>query len=190
MNTTAQINLNDSSLRPTETDVTMFIYKSGTSELLQTLTHTLNRYKNPDTLVLDPSISYDINIATLPPILKKGIEIVKHTHNKIQIDAPQGFIKLTSSRSPFNVNYPMRVTQKGSQKTINHQYLNSREKYLTGNYHLEIFTLPRTYKEVTVSDKKTTIVDVPAGGTLNLRLKSPATGQLFIENKKLLITHR
>ena len=184
LNTTVQINLNDSSLKPTETDVTMFIYKSGTNELLQTLTHTLNRYKNPDTLVLDPSMIYDIKVATLPQIFKKGIEIVKHTHNKIEIDAPQGFIKLTSSRSPFNVNYPMRVTQKGEQHTINHQYSNSTEKYLTGTYQLEIFTLPRTYEEITVSDKKTTVVDVPAAGTLNLRLKSPATGQLFIENKK------
>jgi Ca-activated chloride channel family protein len=76
------------------------------------------------------------------------------------------------------------VTQKGEKNTINHQYLNSTEKYLTGTYQLEIFTLPRTYEEISVSDKKTTIVDVPAAGTLNLRLKSPATGQLFIENKK------
>ena len=184
LNTTVQINLNDSNLKPSETDVTMFIYKSGTNNLLQTLVHTLNRYKNPDTLILDPSMNYDIAIATLPPIFKKGIEIVKHTHNIIEIDAPQGFIKLTSSRSPINVNYPMRVTQKGEQRTINHQHLNSTEKYLTGDYTLEIFTLPRIYKEITVSDKQTTIVDIPAAGTLNLRLKSPTIGQLFIENKK------
>ena len=183
LNTTVQINLNDSNQNPTETDVTMFIYKSGTNELLQTLTHTLNRYKNPDTLVLDPSINYDISVQTLPPIFKKEVEIKKHTHNKIQIDAAQGFIKLISSRSPSNINYVMRVLEKGKQKTINHQTVNSTEKYLTGTYELEIFTLPRTYKEVIVSDKKTTIIDVPAPGVFNLRLKSPVTGQLFVENK-------
>ena len=184
LNTTAQINLNDSSHKPTETDVTMFLYKSETNELLQTLTHTLNRYKNPDTLVLDPSMSYDITIQTLPPIFKKGVQIVKHTHNKIEIDAAQGFLKFVSSRSPFKVNYQMRVTQKGASKTINHQSLNSTEKYLTGTYLLEVFTLPRIYKEVKITDKKTTTVDIPAAGTINLRFKSPSTGQIFVDSKE------
>ena len=39
LNTTVQVNLNDLSQKPTETDVSMFIYQAGTDKLLQTLTH-------------------------------------------------------------------------------------------------------------------------------------------------------
>ena len=183
MNTTVQVNLNDLSLNPTETNVSMFIYEAGTDRLLQTLTHTLNRYKNPDTLVWDPNIKYDIHVKTLPQIIKKNISITKHTHNKIQIDAAQGFLSLTSKRSPYNVNYTMRVSQNGNNTTINHQHLKSTEKYLIGKYNVEIFTLPRIYMEVEVKERQTTTIDVPAAGTIDLTCKTPMVGQIFVLNE-------
>ena len=181
LNTTAQINLNDSSLKPTETDVTLFIYETGTDKLLHTFTHTLNRYSNPDTLVLDPNIGYDIHVQTLPSIIKKNVKIIEHTHNTIQINAAQGFLKLTSTKSPYNVSYAMRITQNGLDNTINHQELKSTEKYLVGKYDLEIFTLPRTYKEIEVKEKLTTTINIPAAGTLDLRLKTTSVGQIFVQ---------
>ena len=181
LNTTAQVNLNDLNLKPTETNVTLFFYKSGTDNLLHTFTHTLNRYKNPDTLVLDPSIIYDIQVQTLPTIIKKNVKIIEHTHNKIQIDAAQGFLKLASSRSPYNVSYVMRISQKGMKNTINHQDLKSTEKYLIGSYDLEIFTLPRTYKEIEIKERQTTIVDVPAAGTVDIKWGALSVGQIFAQ---------
>lgn len=180
LNTTVQVNLNDLNLKPTETDVTMFIYESGTNNLVHTLTHTLNRYKNPDTLVWDPYMAYDIQVKTLPEIFKKNVKIHEHTHNTIQIDAAQGFLTLSSKYSAYNVNYTTRVSLIDNQKTINHQQLKSTEKYLIGKYNLEVFTLPRTYKEIEIKDKQTTTIDIPAAGTLDLRLKAPATGQIFV----------
>ena len=183
LNTTVQVNLNDLSLNPTETNVSMFIYEAGTDRLLQTLTHTLNRYNNPDTLVWDPNIKYDIHVKTLPQIIKKNISITKHAHNKIQIDAAQGFLSLTSKRSPYNVNYTMRVSQNDNKTTINHQHLKSTEKYLIGKYNVEIFTLPRIYMEVEVKEKQTTTIDVPAAGTIDLTCKTPIVGQIFVLNE-------
>lgn len=180
LNTTVQVNLNDLSQKPTETDVSMFIYQAGTDKLLQTLTHTLNRYKNPDTLVWDPTLKYDIYVKTLPQIIKKNITLVEHTHNMIQIDAAQGFLSLSSKKSPYNVNYTMRVSQKDNNATINHQDLKSTEKYLIGKYDVEIFTLPRIYREVEIKEKQTTTIDIPASGTIELRSKTPAAGQVFV----------
>ena len=78
------------------------------------------------------------------------------------------------------MNYTTRVSLIDNQKTINHQQLKSTEKYLIGKYNLEVFTLPRTYKEIEIKDKQTTAIDIPAAGTLDLRLKAPATGQIFV----------
>ena len=180
LNTTVQVNLNDANLKPTETDVTMFVYESGTNNLIHTLTHTLNRYKNPDTLVWDPFMTYDILVKTLPETFITKVKLHEHTHNTIQIDAAQGSLSLTSKYSAYNVNYTTRVSLIDHQKTINHQQLKSTEKYLIGKYNLEVFTLPRTYKEIEIKDKQTTSIDIPAAGTLELRLKTPATGQVFV----------
>jgi len=90
LNTTVQINLNDINKKPLETDVTLFLYEAGTKNLKYTFTHTLNRAGLPDTLILDPSLSYDLVVNTLPKIEKKGIVIQRHKHNTIQVDAPQG----------------------------------------------------------------------------------------------------
>ena len=35
-------------------------------------------------------------------------------------------------------------------------------------------------KEIEIKDKQTTSIDIPAAGTLDLRLKTPATGQIFV----------
>lgn len=180
LNTTVQVNLNDANQKPTETDVTMFVYESGTNNLIHTLTHTLNRYKNPDTLVWDPFMTYDILVKTLPETFITKVKLHEHTHNTIQIDAAQGSLSLTSKYSAYNVNYTTRVSLIDHQKTINHQQLKSTEKYLIGKYNLEVFTLPRTYKEIEIKDKQTTSIDIPAAGTLELRLKTPATGQVFV----------
>ncbi len=183
LNTSVQINLNDLSLEPKETDVSMFFYRAGSQELLYTYTHTLNRYKNPDTLVLNPSIKYDLMVATLPEIKKKNIAIKEHTHNTIMVDAAQGYLKFISSRSNYNIKYQARISKKDEKKTINHQDLGSTQKYLIGEYDLEIFTLPRTYKTIEIKEYKTSIVDIPAPGILDLRTAKLYVGQIFVKRQ-------
>ncbi len=182
LNTTAQINLNDISKKPTETNVTVFLYESGTRNLKYTMTHTMNRYGNPDTLVLDPNLKYDIVVNTLPKVEKKNISLQKFTHNVIQVDAPQGFIKLTSTKNTSNPNYSMRICMKDQQTTLHSQPFNSTQKYLVGSYDLEIFTLPRTYQRIEVSQSKTTIVDVIPNGIFEYTSLKGLVGQIFAEN--------
>ena len=181
LNTSVQVNLNDLSLKPKETDVSMFFYRAGSQELLYSYTHTLNRYKNPDTLVLNPTIKYDLTVATLPEIKKKNIEIKEHTHNKIEVDAAQGYLKIISSRSNYKTKYQARISKRGEKETINHQDLGSSEKYLIGEYDLEIFTLPRTYKTIEIKEYKTSTIDIPAPGILDLRTLKLYVGQIFVK---------
>lgn len=188
LNTTVQVNLNDLSMQPKETDVSLFFYEAGTTDLLYTFTHTLNRYKNPDTLILNPAIKYDLRIATLPNISLNNISIQEHIHNTIQVNAAQGLLKFTSSKSPYKTKLTARVCSQEASKTINHQELGSTDKYLIGKYWIEVFTLPRTYKEIEIKEYKTTSVDIAAAGTLDLRTAKLYVGQIFVQEENGSLT--
>ncbi len=180
LNTTVQINLNDINKNPKETDVTMFLYEAGTKNLKYTFVHTINRYGNPDTLIMDPKYKYDLVVNTIPRIEKKNIVLQKYVHNTIIVDAPQGFIKVrfTNATKPYLVE--TRIMQNGKSNTLNVQSMNTTDKYLIGKYDLEILTLPRTYVTIDVNQSSTTNVDVIAPGTLMYRSHTAVIAQVFL----------
>ena len=181
LNTTVQINLNDIQNAPKETNVTLFLYKAGTKQLIYTYIHTINKFGNPDTLNIDPKMNYDLVVNTIPKIEKKGIILQKNTHNIIVVDAPQGYLKcrLLHSNRPYSVE--TRVILIGDDKTINVQQINSTDKYIVGKYKVEILTLPRIYKEVEISQSSTTTIDIEAPGSFSYRAGREIVGQIFIK---------
>jgi len=182
VNTTVQINLNDLLKKPTETNVSMSLYEAGTNNLKYTFVHTINRYGNPDTLILDPSIKYDLVVHTLPKITKTNISIIKHMHNTINVDAPQGSLKFTAPNSSTQNGVLMRVMEKDKPQTINTQVFNVKDKYLIGTYDVEIFTLPRIIKRIEITQGKLSTIDVEAAGSLEFVFPKPMIAQLFIDN--------
>ncbi|MEY5132100.1 MAG: hypothetical protein RLZZ198_104 [Bacteroidota bacterium] len=181
--TSVQVNLNDITGKPTETNVTMFFYEAGTANLKYTFVHTLNRFGNPDTLYLDPAIAYDLKVNTTPTLLKTGITLKKHVHNTISVSAPQGFIRLTSMKSNFNPRFEMRVMPKGDSKTLLAQFYNDVYKYLTGTYEVEILTIPRIYKTVEVTQSSVSTISIDAPGELAYTFNKPLVAQLFLQDK-------
>lgn len=181
-NTTVQINLNDINHSPTETDVTMFLYEAGTSNLKYTFTHTLNRYGNPDTLILDPEFKYDLVVNTIPKVEKKNISIVKNIHNTIEVDAPQGYIKVRyiNASKPYQID--ARIMQQGKPKTINVQKIGGVDKYIIGTYDLEILTTPRIYVTTTVEQSSTSTIDIKAPGFLQYKMSHGITAQIFMQD--------
>jgi len=179
VNTTVQVNLNNIYAKPNETNVTMFFYESGTAKLKYSFVHTLNRKGNPDTLFIDPTLSYDLVVNTLPNVVKKKITLQKHVHNVIEIPTPQGYITLTSPKSIFSPQFTMRISESTSGKTINHQYYDQTVKYLVGRYEAEIFTIPRIYKSLEVSQSNFSNVEIEAPGQLDYSFSKPQIAQLF-----------
>ncbi len=182
-NTTVQINLNNITKNPLETDVTMFLYEAGTLNLKYTFTHTLNKFNNPDTLILDPNLKYDLIVNTTPKIEKKDIVIKKYIHNTIVLDAPQGFInvRFINSLKPYLVE--TRVMLKESNRTLNVQPMNISSKYLIGKYNVEILTLPRINVEVEVTQSSIKYIDIPAPGHFNYSLSHLIIGQIFVKKE-------
>jgi Ca-activated chloride channel family protein len=182
LNTTVQINLNDIAGVPNETDVTMFLYEAGTTNLKYTFTHTINRYGNPDTLIIDPAIDYDLVVNTTPRVEKKNIEIKRNIHNTIVVDAPQGHIRLRyiNAAKPYQID--ARIMQDGNPSTLNTQKIGSKDKYIVGTYQIEILTLPRIYATVNVEQSATIDINIKAPGFFNYSGINKITGQVFMKN--------
>ncbi|MFT5858649.1 MAG: Ca-activated chloride channel family protein [Flavobacteriaceae bacterium] len=182
LNTTTQINLNDSNGAPMETDVTMFLYEAGTTDLKYTYTHTLNRLGNPDTLIIDPALKYDLIVNTIPRTVKRDITLQKNIHNTIEVDAPQGYLRIRyiNALKPYQID--ARVIQQGENTTLNVQKIGVTDKYIVGTYQLEILTLPRMYITVNIDQSIITDVDIKAPGFAKHVSNNNLTGQIFIKN--------
>lgn len=181
LNTTSQINLNDINSSPSETDVTMFLYESGTNNLKYTFTHTINKYGNPDTLILDPKFAYDIVVNTTPKVTLENVKIVKNIHNTIKIDCPQGYIKARYTNASKRYITELRISKTGEKKTLNHQKIGQTDKYLVGMYDVEILTLPRIYVTINVNQSSTSHIDIKAPGTFSYSSVNSLVGQIFTE---------
>ncbi len=182
VNTTVQINLNNTSKEPKETDVTLFLYEAGTKNLKYTFTHTLNKVGLPDTLILDPAIKYDLVVNTLPKRELKDISLIKNTHNTIVVDAPQGYIQLRLKNASKVYLIDSRIMEESKTETINVQPMGSTDKYIVGKYNLEVLTLPRTYITVDVTQSSKTYVDIVAPGYFSYSLGNLISGQVFTIN--------
>lgn len=177
-NTTAQINLLDDYGKPTESDVTVNMFNAATDQLVNGFVHTLNDRGNPDTLSLDPLITYRVEVHTIPNISKSEVTITPGKHNVIALDAGQGDLIL-KIEGQLGENIPVLLRKAGELKTAHVLYSNSKERILTGTYDLEVLTLPRiVIPNVEVSERKTTTVSIPEPGVLNLSLSSPGYGSI------------
>lgn len=180
-NTSVEIDLLNTEKKPEETDVTVFCYKAGTKDLKYTFFHTINRHGNPDTLTMDPVLKYDVFVNTIPPVEKKNVSLTPGIHNHIKVDAPQGWIKLNIIGEKPDHRIQAIVRHKGKMKTLNVQNFYTEEKYITGNYDLEILTLPRIYMDnVQVAQSTTNFIEIKSPGRFIYSCVKPVSGQIFV----------
>lgn len=174
-NTTTQVNLIDAGGKPTETDVAMTFYDQTTGRRIYNFMHTLNDYGNPDTIYLDPNITYHLVVHTIPEVEKQNITLNPGKHNIIALDAPQGYLHFVTDGQNEYKSLAVIVRKHGEDKTLNVQYVESTEKYITGKYDIEILTLPRIYESgVKVSQSSTTTVTIASAG--EVRINKPYAG--------------
>jgi len=181
-NTTAQVNLLDDFGRPLESNVTVNMFNQSSEVLEYGFVHTLNHRGNPDTLSLDPIITYRMEVHTIPNVVKKDISIIPGKHNVIAVDAGQGDLEVKIA-GRLGDDIPVILRRKGELETAHVQLTNTKERVLTNIYDLEILTLPRSHiKDVDVSQDKTTTVSIAEPGALNLTLSSPGFGSIALAN--------
>jgi Ca-activated chloride channel family protein len=173
--------------KPTETDVVMSFYNSNNHQLLYNYVHTINNYGKPDTLTLDPDVEYDIEVHTLPKVVKRKIKLEKGKHNIVEIDAPQGYLSLQTDGN-IGDYFPTTIVKKaGDTAILNVQDFGKTERYIVGKYDLEILTLPRIYlKDVEIKQSHTNTIKIPASGSVFISKPAKGFGSIYLDNGKTL----
>ena len=177
-NTTAQVNLLDENGEPTETNVNMTFY-NGFGISKYNYVHTMNAYGNPDTMVIDPIATYKVVAHTIPPVSIDSITITPGKHTIIPLETPQGKLQIKMNSK---INYPCIVRPKGVDSTLNVQNINDIEKYLIGEYDVEVLTLPRSKFPVEIFPIETAKYSIPTPGLANILLPSKGYGGLYVKN--------
>jgi Ca-activated chloride channel family protein len=186
--TSAQVNLLDEDNLPSETNVNMTFYDLFSGKVKHNFVHTMNHKGNPDTLYLDPLVSYWLEIHTIPPIILDTVRVTAGKHTIIAADAPQGYLEaLPAGRSHYR-EMQFIVRKQGEMKTLHHQKINDKVKYLIGRYDLEFPTLPKILlSDIEIKQSHTTTIEIPRPGIVTFITTTSGYGSLYIEEGKNLI---
>jgi Ca-activated chloride channel family protein len=179
-NTSVQVNLLDENGEPTETNVNLTFYNDFTGVAKYNYIHTMNAYGNPDTMMIDPVLSYKVVAHTLPPVSLDSIILTPGKHTIIALSTPQGELEIKMNSK---IKYQYIVRPAGVDTTLNVQKINSTEKYLIGRYDIELLTLPRKkFYDVEVNQSSKTTYTMPSPALTNIILPSKGYGGLYLQN--------
>jgi len=180
--TTAQVNLLDIDGNPTETNVNMTFYDKYSGKMKHNYVHTINHKGNPDTIILDPLITYRMKVHTIPPIEVDNIKLTPGKHTLIAADAPQGFLILKSKGGIQYRNLEFIVRKAGNMNTLNMQKINVKQKYIIGHYSIELPILPRIIIDsIEIKQSHTTTIEIPRPGIVTLLMSSPGYSSLYVK---------
>lgn len=178
--TSAQINLLDTDDNPTETDVNVVLYDQLSGKVRYNMIHTLNSKGNPDTIDLDHLGMYHVVAQTIPAQAIDSVKLGVARHNHIGIDAPQGSLLIVTANGDLYAHEKILVKEANTHKTINVQEMGGVEKYIVGNYDLEIPVYPLIFLEdVEILQSYTTTVEIPEPGQLSLNSRKSGYGSLY-----------
>lgn len=181
--TTTQVNLLDEWDNPKETNVPITFYDAFSGILQYNFIHTLNSKGNPDTLTIDPVLSYKVVAHTIPQSQAEGEwKLNPGEHTIIPIDAGQGELQLVVGG---NQDISCIVREEGKHETLHLQAFNTKQQYLTGSYDIEILTLPRIMETVRIEQSKTAKVEIPEPGLVILSYTSQGFGSIFEDESEL-----
>jgi Ca-activated chloride channel homolog len=181
--TTCQVNLLDANNRATETNIPMTFYDSYNGKIRYNFVHTINSRGMPDTLDIDPLITYDVVVHTIPPVRVDSVRLISGTHTIIPVSVPQGnlLLKMNTQNATLKALKTI-IRREGSMETINVQDIDIPEKYITGTYSLEILSLPRFYaNNISILQSHTTTVEIPIPGIAVIQKFVKGYGSLFLE---------
>ncbi len=179
-NTSCQINLLDQAGNPTETNVNMTFIDKANGKIKNNYIHTLNNRGVPDTIYLEPFITYKVKIHTIPPVYIDSLKLTPGKHSTFAVDAPQGYLTIkTNDINQKNVSVIVRKSKE--METLNVQKVNSTDKYIIGKYDVEILTLPRIkINNVEIKQSYTTTLNIPASGIATFAYSATGYGSVYL----------
>lgn len=175
--TSVSIELLDANNRPTETNVAVSFLNDQTGTAAYEFVHYLDRNGKPDSVYVDPVLSYTVVVNTIPQIVRRNVNLENGRHNVLTFSAPQGnlLVKQDGRKDGFSII----VREKGGTEIIHTQAANETHRYLKGSYEIETMTLPRRHFQVTIEPEQTRTITLPTPGLVNINTISSGYGSLF-----------
>lgn len=175
--TSVSIELLDDRNQPTETNVPISFLNDMTGTSVYEFVHYLDNRGRPDSVYVDPVLSYTVVVNTVPQVIRKNINIVNGRHNVLTIPAAQGnlLVKQDGRKDAFSIV----VRQQGGNDILNTQRANETFRYLKGSYEIETLTLPRRKFQVNINANETKTITLPTPGLVNLNTTSSGHGSIF-----------
>ncbi|ELR68258.1 hypothetical protein C900_00612 [Fulvivirga imtechensis AK7] len=179
--TTASVELLDINNAPKETNVNVSFVNNFTKEPAFDFVHYRDTQGRPDSVVLDPVLTYDVVVNTLPPVIKRNVNLTPGKHNVITIKSPQGGLSIKQrGATAYGSGVKALIRQKNSAHLVHAHDINTNQQYLVGEYDIEVLTIPRRhFKNISVEQDKTTSISLPDPGILNINNSAAGYGSIY-----------
>lgn len=188
--TTTQVHLLDKNNQPKVSNIPFTFFDFYDKNPDYTYYHNLDKNGNPDSLNVDPITDYTLRVYTLPPLEKSKIELEPNKNNVVKAQVLQGTleVKMLGKTLNNNLNNQIKCLVKHVDGSLFHVLdLNKSQKLLTGNYELELLTLPRKIIKKTIKTDEKTLIEIPTPGIANIKKPYTFIGDIYsLEDKKLI----
>ena len=159
-------------------------YDHRTGVIRQSTIYSVDGKLKPDTLLMDPLVTYDMTLFTHPPLRRESLQFSVDRVNNIDIIASEGILRVRQSGQRPQWQQPVYdviVRRAGTGERIAAQQIDETGQYLSGRYDVEVQTLPVTVlRNVEVRGNAATELSVPMPGMLVLsKPKGITTGAIF-----------
>ena len=167
-----------------ETEHPVAFYDHRTGVIRQSTIYSVDSKLKPDTLLMDPLVTYDMAVFTHPPLRREAMQFSIDRPNNIDITVSEGTLKVQySGQRPQwqQTAVDVVVRRAGSGERVAAQEVGETGQYLAGRYDVEVQTLPvTTLRGVEVRGNAATELSVPMPGMLVLsKPKGITTGAIF-----------
>jgi len=167
-----------------ETEHPVAFYDHRTGVIRHSTIYSVDSKLKPDTLLMDPLVTYDMAVFTHPPLRREAMQFSIDRPNNVDITVSEGTLKVQySGQRPQwqQTNVDVIVRRASSGERVAAQEVGETGQYLAGRYDVEVQTLPvTTLRGVEVRGNAATELSVPMPGMLVLsKPKGITTGAIF-----------
>jgi len=178
------LNMVDGSGELYETEHPVAFYDHRTGVIRHSTIYSVDSKLKPDTLLMDPLVTYDMAVFTHPPLRREAMQFSIDRPNNVDITVSEGTLKVQySGQRPQwqQTAVDVVVRRAGSGERVAAQEVGEVGQYLAGRYDVEVQTLPvTTLRGVEVRGNAATELSVPMPGMLVLsKPKGITTGAIF-----------
>ncbi len=178
------LNMVDATGELYETEHPVALYDHRTGVIRHSTIYSVDSKLKPDTLLMDPLVTYDMAVFTHPPLRREAMQFSIDRPNDIDITVSEGTLKVQySGQRPQwqQTAVDVIVRRAGSGERVAAQEVGETGQYLAGRYDVEVQTLPvTTLRGVEVRGNAATELSVPMPGMLVLsKPKGITTGAIF-----------